>query len=363
MAECELIRLDGALASLPAAEGFLHVQRCSEAVSSAALEGQSSSLAGLASTQSQQGSEAVSLARRCMLAAEAGLPGGRTIEMSAERLESVYATLAPSRSTMGADSAAGALGMRPLAEKIRAAVSGGSEEGPAARLCRALGAVESFAPLGDASGRMARCLVAALGAHAGIPATAALCWSRVLSGRAEPYRCAVRSLHNDESGDWLEFAAEMLTQGAVASQRSIREFGALREAHRAAVAEKLGHAVGRGLRVLDALAQRPLATVAEVGAITGTTYVAANQLVARFVRLGILRERTGQRRNREFEYQPYLAIFGGSAVSVPEATETRARRKRRMPQRSVRPRRMPDAPPPKPARRAPKPVELSDHLL
>ena len=54
---------------------------------------------------------------------------------------------------------------------------------------------------------------------------------------------------------------------------------------------------------------RPIVAVADVQAWTGTTYAAANAMVARLVDLGILEEFTGHARNRWFRYAPYIALF------------------------------------------------------
>jgi hypothetical protein len=43
--------------------------------------------------------------------------------------------------------------------------------------------------------------------------------------------------------------------------------------------------------------------------LTGTTYQAANDLVARLEEQGILNEITGQTRNRRFRYQSYIDLF------------------------------------------------------
>ncbi len=53
--------------------------------------------------------------------------------------------------------------------------------------------------------------------------------------------------------------------------------------------------------------------MAEVQELTGTTFTAANNLVARLVKLSILQEATGYKRNRVFRYAPYIAIFGDNA--------------------------------------------------
>lgn len=56
--------------------------------------------------------------------------------------------------------------------------------------------------------------------------------------------------------------------------------------------------------------QRPIVSVADVQALTTTTYTAANNLVSRLVELGVLVEATGYRRNRLFRYQAYIELFG-----------------------------------------------------
>lgn len=43
--------------------------------------------------------------------------------------------------------------------------------------------------------------------------------------------------------------------------------------------------------------------------LIGVTNPAANDLVARFQKLGILDEITGQKRNRRFSYQAYINLF------------------------------------------------------
>lgn len=51
----------------------------------------------------------------------------------------------------------------------------------------------------------------------------------------------------------------------------------------------------------------------EVQDLTGVTYSAANQLVSKMEEQGILREFTGQSRNRRFRYEDYIALFADPA--------------------------------------------------
>ena len=63
---------------------------------------------------------------------------------------------------------------------------------------------------------------------------------------------------------------------------------------------------------------RPIVSVNEVQQLIGTTYPAANQLVSRMTEIDILKEVTGQARNRRFRYQRYIDLFSEpTAVVTP----------------------------------------------
>ncbi len=83
----------------------------------------------------------------------------------------------------------------------------------------------------------------------------------------------------------------------------------LREEHRTAITSSLGRAAGNGHRVLESLFDRPIVSVHDVQATNGTTFAAANALVARLVDIRVLEEITGQARNRRFRYGPYVRLF------------------------------------------------------
>lgn len=83
----------------------------------------------------------------------------------------------------------------------------------------------------------------------------------------------------------------------------------LRETHRRLITDDFGRAAGNGQRVLERLYRQPIVSVANVQALINTTYPAANNLVDKLVRHGVLHEITGQRRNRRFLYRDYSALF------------------------------------------------------
>jgi Fic family protein len=68
-----------------------------------------------------------------------------------------------------------------------------------------------------------------------------------------------------------------------------------------------------GCRLLEYLYKRPIVPVNEVQNLTGVMYSAANQFLSKMEEHGILREFTGQSRNRRFRYEDYIALFADPA--------------------------------------------------
>jgi Fic family protein len=109
--------------------------------------------------------------------------------------------------------------------------------------------------------------------------------------------------------DWLQFFLRGIAEVSVQATETSRRILMLRETHRNLITENLGYAAGNGHRVLERLYERPIVSVNEVRDLTGTTYPAANQLVERLVKIGVLAEITGQARNRRFRYDTYVRLF------------------------------------------------------
>jgi Fic family protein len=85
---------------------------------------------------------------------------------------------------------------------------------------------------------------------------------------------------------------------------------ALVKRDRARVQAAGGRSAATLLRMLQALHERPLSTINEVVRRTGVSFPTAAKGMATLVDQGIAREVTGNRRNRVFSYEQYLAILG-----------------------------------------------------
>jgi Fic family protein len=97
----------------------------------------------------------------------------------------------------------------------------------------------------------------------------------------------------------LAFVADEATSTA-------RQITDRRETDRRTITAKLGHLSGRALELHDKLFHRPIVTVQTVERLLGVSYQYANRLVSNLEGIGLLREVTGQRRNRRFSDGAYL---------------------------------------------------------
>jgi len=83
----------------------------------------------------------------------------------------------------------------------------------------------------------------------------------------------------------------------------------MREEHRDLILNRVGHASGKALQLLERLYFRPIVAVQTVMEITGLAFANANSLARQLEAIGLLRETTGRKRNRRFSYKPYLDLF------------------------------------------------------
>ena len=169
---------------------------------------------------------------------------------------------------------------------------------------------ETIHPFLDGNGRVGRLLITFLLCERGVLSKPVLYLSHYLKRHRSAYYDRLQAVRDE--GDWegwlaffLRGVAEVSAQAAETAHRILY----LREEHRSRITDRFGRAAGHGHRVLESLYKNPIVAVEDVRELTGTTYPAANQLVQRFVEEKILREITGQARNRRFRYDPYVRLF------------------------------------------------------
>lgn len=168
---------------------------------------------------------------------------------------------------------------------------------------------ETIHPFLDGNGRVGRLLITFLLCQQDILRQPLLYLSHYFKlHRTEYYDrlMAVRS-----SGDWenwVKFFLKGVATVSLEATETARKILGIREQARAKVAESLRNRTG-ATQLLDLLFKQPSVTVNRVLGETGVSFAHANRLCGEFVRLGLLIETTGQRRNRQFRFQPLLDAF------------------------------------------------------
>ena len=169
---------------------------------------------------------------------------------------------------------------------------------------------ETIHPFLDGNGRLGRLLITFLLTEWGILEKPVLFLSHYFRRHQQAYYDLLQAIR--DKGDWeswIEFFLTGVREVSAEATETARRILLLREEHRAIVTDQFGYVAGNGHRVLDHLYESPIVSVNDVRDIIGTTYPAANELVSRLVRCGILQEFTGRSRNRAFRYQRYIDLF------------------------------------------------------
>ncbi len=186
------------------------------------------------------------------------------------------------------------------------------EDGPYSAIIKAALAhvqFETIHPFLDGNGRIGRLLIAFV-LHNGDVLEKPLLYLSLYfkQHRTEYYRLLdlVRAEGNWEA--WLDFFLEGVEQTASNAVQTAQRLLALfrEDAHRV---QSLGRLAASALRVFNILRERPLIRLTEVQIQTGMSFPTTTKGMSALVDLGIVRELTGQRRNRVFAYDRYLSIL------------------------------------------------------
>jgi Fic family protein len=168
---------------------------------------------------------------------------------------------------------------------------------------------ETIHPFLDGNGRVGRLLITLLLCERGVLSQPLLYLSYYLKARRAEYYDRLTAVRHDGNWEsWIKFFLRgvfEVSQGATETARAILD---LRERHRRLIAQKLTGSAN-GLRLLDFLFQSPIISIKMAEKHLDCSYVTAANLVQEMEQAGIVRETTGQQRNRRYRYEPYLNLF------------------------------------------------------
>lgn len=168
---------------------------------------------------------------------------------------------------------------------------------------------ETIHPFLDGNGRLGRLLVTFMLCERGVLRRPLLYLSAHFKRhQKEYYEWLMRVRENGDWEGWLRFFLRGVHEVSDEAARTAREILALQREHGLLVRERLPNSPSAS-KLLESLYERPVLDVKTAASTIQVQIPTANSLVAEFERLGILREVTGQRRNRVFRYQRYLDVL------------------------------------------------------
>ena len=173
---------------------------------------------------------------------------------------------------------------------------------------------EAIHPFLDGNGRVGRLLITLLLSAWNILPRPLLYLSAYFEANRQEYYD--RLLAVSQQGKWEDWLHFFLMGVSVQSLDAIQRITQLQALY-LVYAEKMQieRAAERLIEVLALLFERPLVTVRQVETALDVPYRSAARYVEKFVQLGILREITGQSRNRIFQADEILAAIEGHVQS------------------------------------------------
>lgn len=337
-ADRALGRLDGSIQTLPNPDLFVAMYIKKEAVLSSQIEGTQSSLQELLSAEAAllgntSGQDDVDEVIRYVRAMNHGLERLAALPVSVRLIREIHVelmrggrggTLEPgelrrSQNWIGPSGCTidEAVFVPPPPQLVESALSElelfihRSEHIPALiRIGLVHAQFETIHPFLDGNGRIGRLLITFLLMEAGILQKPVLYLSYHFKRYRATYYDRLQAVRDEGDWErWLEFFLSGVAEVSLEATDTTRRILALREEHRSRITDSIGRSAGNGHRVLERLFHQPIVSVNNVMELTGCGYSAANNLIEKLERLGIVLEVTGNARNRRFRYEPYLRLF------------------------------------------------------
>lgn len=169
--------------------------------------------------------------------------------------------------------------------------------------------LETIHPYMDGNGRIGRLLITLLLCSEGTLSEPLLYLSLYFKQNRSEYYDRLQAVRTDGDWEgWLDFFFRGLrdtAQSAVATVEAVLDlFRQDRER-----LQTLGRAAGSAMRVHELLQRQPILSLPRIGEALELSWTASDNAMRELTRLGIVREITGQKRNRLYAYDAYLEML------------------------------------------------------
>lgn len=169
---------------------------------------------------------------------------------------------------------------------------------------------ETIHPFLDGNGRIGRLLITLFLYQQTILRRPLLYLSHYFKTNRSLYCDSLQSIRDDGDWEgWIKFFLQGVHSVGQAASRTARDIIALREQDRKLIQSELGRSSGKASALLDKLYTNPFVSSKLVAVMINVTPTTANNLVRKFVELGILHQIDDRKRHRIFRYGKYFELF------------------------------------------------------
>ncbi|MFH1495612.1 MAG: Fic family protein [Pseudomonadota bacterium] len=168
---------------------------------------------------------------------------------------------------------------------------------------------ETIHPYLDGNGRLGRLLIPLILVHEGVLREPLLYLSLYFKTyRNNYYEMLQRVRQHGDWEEWLWFFATAVRYAASQAVDTAKALTKLGDTDREHI-KSLGRVSPSALQVHQAMFGRPVTTIPAICATTGQSPHTVNKMLDAMIELGLVRELTGMRRNRIYEYTAYLELL------------------------------------------------------
>jgi len=168
---------------------------------------------------------------------------------------------------------------------------------------------ETIHPFLDGNGRLGRLLITLLMCNEKVLKAPMLYLSLYFKTNRQRYYELLNAVrHSGDWEAWLDFFADAVIETATQAVDTVQRLMALAETDRKRI-QTLGRISGSVLGVHHAMMERPLASPVWLKGKTGLALTTIGTSLEKLEELGVVKELTGQKRNRFYGYTQYISIL------------------------------------------------------
>ena len=169
---------------------------------------------------------------------------------------------------------------------------------------------ETIHPFLDGNGRIGRLLIPLFLIHQNVLTKPLLYLSSYFEKHKGLYYDNLTFVRTrNDMTQWLKYFLTGVAETAEKATETLSEVMTLKVRLEGEINHSFGRKSNSATILLTQLFHQPLVSVRQVEEITKLSYKASNELVNDFIKANILRETTGQNRNRIYVFEEYLNLF------------------------------------------------------